>query len=451
MNQPMTSTNTQSPQTTPPAHPAVDGDVASLLGQGQQQRSWWRRKRLWLALITLPAAYAAWTYWQDEQDRLAKPVYLSEKATQGDITLSVTANGTLHPTRTVNIGSELSGTVRKVLVDVNDAVKAGQVLVELDTAKIQDRVSQARSALASARAQLQQQDATVQETKTALTRLQEVARLSAGKLPARSELDAASAAHARALAAQASAQANVNAAQAALASDETDLAKASIRSPINGVVLTRSVDPGNAVAASLQAVTLFTIAEDLRALRLQVNVDEADVGRIAAGQKASFSVSAYPNRRYPAKVTRVAFGSSINDNVVTYATQLSVQNPDLSLRPGMSATSTIVALEKKQVLLVPNKALRFRPRATGEPASRGASGILASVIPRFSRGGPPKAVTGGQPGRQVWVLDKGLPRAVPVKVGISDGRMTEILEGALSPGADVIVEQQSQGAKAPGS
>lgn len=429
---------------------ALQSDVEALLG-ATAKRPWWLRKRLWLSVLIGALGYGAWFYWQGEQERLSTPIYLSEPVSQGDITLSVLANGTLQPTRTVNIGSELSGTVRNVLVDVNDRVKAGQVLLELDTAKLQDQVVRSRSALESAQAQLQQQEATSQETKTALARLREVAKLSSGKLPAQAELDAATAAHDRALAGVAGAKANVSSAQAALASDETNLAKASVRSPINGVVLSRSVDPGNAVAASLQAVTLFTIAEDLRSLRLQVNVDEADVGRVAAGQKASFSVSAYPNRRYPATVSRVAFGSTVNDNVVTYQTHLAVQNQDLSLRPGMTATSTIVAIERKQVLRVPNKALRFRPRAPTQDDARERGGILASVFPRFSRGGSPKAVTGGQPGRQVWVLDKGQPKAVAVKVGISDGRMTEILEGELTVGMSVIVEQKNQAASKPAS
>ena len=159
-------------------------------------------------------------------------------------------------------------------------------------------------------------------------------------------------------------------AQAALSTDEINLSKASIRSPTDGVVLTRSVDPGNAVAASLQAVTLFTVAEDLTQLRLQVYVDEADVGSVAVGQKASFTVSAYPSRKYPATITRVAFGSTITDNVVTYLTYLDVDNTDLSLRPGMTATATITATQRNDVLLVPNTALRFTPADAGASSGR---------------------------------------------------------------------------------
>jgi HlyD family secretion protein len=211
-----------------------------------------------------------------------------------------------------------------VLVDVNDSVKKGQVLVELDTAKLSDQVARSRAALSSALAKVSQSVATVKEAQGNLARLQEVARLSGGKVPSQAELDTGRAALERAQAEEKSARAGVIEAQAGAATDETNLSKASIRSPIDGVILTRSVDPGNAVAASLQAVTLFTVAEDLAKLRLQVNVDEADVGSVKVGQKARFTVSAYPSRKYPATITRVAFGSTTTDNVVTYLTYLEV-------------------------------------------------------------------------------------------------------------------------------
>ena len=432
---------------TEPTEPTASNaatDVQRLIAQPVHS-VWWRRTWVWLSLLMLSACLVAFGFWQAQQASANKPIYLTETVGRTDLTLTVVANGTLQPTRTVNIGSELSGTVRRVLVDVNDSVKRGQILVELDTAKLRDQVTRSKAAVATAQAQLLQSQATVTEASSAYERLQAVSRLSAGKVPAKAELDAALATQQRALAANAAASANLMSATASLATDETNLSKASIRSPIDGVVLTRTVDPGNAVAASLQAVTLFTVAEDLRELLLQVNVDEADVGRVAAGQKASFTVSAFAARRYPANVTRVAFGSTINDNVVTYLTQLEVHNTDLSLRPGMSATSTIVATERQQVLTVPNKALRFKPRIGNETTAKGASTIMSAIIPRFSRGGAPKTASGGRPGKQVWVLDKGEPVAVAIKAGISDGRMTEIVDGDLRQGMAVITEQRSQG------
>ena len=425
---------------TGPKGPGPETNELQALLQAPDGRVWWRRGALWATLVLLLAAGGGYYYWQQSQQRSAAPSYVTEPASKGDLTLTVTANGTLQPTRSVNIGSELSGTVLRVLVDVNDRVKRGQVLVELDTAKLNDQVLRSKAALASAQAQLAQAVATVKESSAGLARLEEVARLSGGKVPSKTELDSARAAHERAVAAEASARANVDSARASLATDETNRAKASIRSPTDGVVLTRSVDPGNAVAASLQAVTLFTVAEDLRQMRLQVNVDEADVGRVKVGQPASFTVSAFPSRRFPAKITRVAYGSTITDNVVTYQTLLDVQNEDLSLRPGMTATSTITAVERKNVLLVPNTALRFTPQSNAAPQSNG--GIMASVLPRMPRTGARKTATGGT-ARQVWVLKDGAPVAVNVTPGISDGRMTEITGGDLTEGMAVITDQRA--------
>ncbi|HNN88756.1 MAG TPA: efflux RND transporter periplasmic adaptor subunit, partial [Giesbergeria sp.] len=270
------------------ASPAAVRDVQSLLG-AEHPRRWWRRPAVWVGLLVLLAMGAAgWAWMQQRRDTQA-PQYVTEEARRGAITLTVSATGTLQPTRSVTIGSELSGTVRQVLVDVNDRIKKGQVLVELDTAKLSAQVLRSRASLASAQARLAQAQATQREALASLGRLEEVARLSGGKVPSAAELDAGRAALERAQADEASARASVEDARAALANDETNLSKAAIRSPIDGVVLTRSVEPGNAVAASLQAVTLFTVAEDLGQLQLQVNVDEADVGAVRVGQKASFT------------------------------------------------------------------------------------------------------------------------------------------------------------------
>jgi len=426
-------------------------DVDALLGE-DRPRPWWRRPVPWLGVVVV--ALAAWgAYaWFAQQKTDAAPRYATESVRRGDLTLTVSADGKLQPTRSVTIGSELSGTVRRVHVDVNDRVTKGQVLVELDTAKLTAQVQRSRASVAAAHARLAQTAATVKEAQSNLARLREVSRLSGGKVPSAAELDNGAAALARARADETSAKANVDDAKAALSNDETNLSKASIRSPIDGVVLSRSVEPGNAVAATLQAVTLMSVAEDLTLLELEVNVDEADVGSVQPGQKATFTVSAWPARRYPATITRVAYGSTITDNVVTFATRLEVDNTDLSLRPGMTATATIVAVERKDVLLVPNTALRFTPAAAGSAAGGGAAssggGIVSKLMPR-----PPRTATrtarqvGPSAGaRQVWVLRDGVPQPVAVTAGISDGRMTEVASDALQPGMAVIVDQLSAGA-----
>ncbi|MFW5329950.1 efflux RND transporter periplasmic adaptor subunit [Hydrogenophaga sp. ZJX-1] len=423
---------------------APSADLQNLLGSDHPPR-WWQRSSLWIGIAALVVVAGGIAYWQAQQQSKAAPVYVTEPLKTGDITLTVAANGTLQPTRSVNIGSELSGTVKRVLVDVNDRIKTGQVLVELDTAKLVDQVTQSRAGLASAQAQLAQASATVKESRATLARFEEVARLSGGKVPSATELDSAKAAVERAVAIEAAARAAVTESRAALATTETNLSKASIRSPINGVVLSRTVDPGNAVAASLQAVTLFSVAEDLAQLKLDVAVDEADVGAVKVDQKATFTVSAFPARRYPATINRVAFGSTKTDNVVTYTTTLNVDNSDLSLRPGMTAAATIVAKEAKGVLLVPNTALRFSP-ASGNGAAAANTSILSKMMPRPPRNTRPKTAgtdprSGGM--RQIWVLQDGQPVAKAVKTGISDGRNTEVSGEALSEGMAVITEQRS--------
>jgi HlyD family secretion protein len=413
------------------------------------ERPRWKRPGTWIALGALAAAVTAALWWQASGDAAQAPHYVTEPIARGTLSMSVTANGTLQPTRSVSIGSELSGTVAEVLVDVNDRVKKGQVLVRLDTAKLDDQVRKSRAALESARATLAQTQAAVALARVNLKRLEEVQRISGGKLPAANELDSARATLDQALANEAVAAAAVTQAQATLSTDETNLSKASIRSPIDGVILTRAVEPGNAVAASLQAVTLFTMAPDLSKLLLSVNVDEADVGQVQVGQKARFTVSAWPGRQYPAQITRVAYGSTITDNVVTYTTQLQVDNPDLTLRPGMTATATIAATEKTGVLLVPNTALNFQPAAPGAGAAAPSSGggsIVSRLMPRPPGGNAPRKTGGNARGgteRQLWVLQEGQPVAIAVKTGLSNGRQTEVSGEGLREGLAVVTEQRS--------
>ncbi|MFZ4602078.1 MAG: efflux RND transporter periplasmic adaptor subunit [Caulobacterales bacterium] len=433
-----------------PVQPAVtpkaggETDLAALLGE-PAAKAWYRRREVWIGALALLAAAGGLWWWLAVRAADATPVFSTQAAVRGPVTLTVSANGTIQPTRTISIGSELSGTVLAVNVDVNDRVKRGQVLVVLDTAKLRDQVLRAKAAVATATANETLADATVRETRANLARLDAVAKLSAGRTPSRAELDAGRAALARAAAAAASARAGVLDARAGLSTDQINLSKASITAPADGVVLTRSVDPGNAVAASLQAVTLFTLAEDLSKLRLWVYVDEADVGAVKVSQAATFTVSAFPARKYPAKITRVGFGSTITDNVVTYLTYLDVDNSDLSLRPGMTATASIIAAARRDVLLVPNTALRFTPSAT-KAAKPAAGGVFSSLAPRMPSGNRRRAASSGEStaaARQVFVLRDGAPVAVAVTPGISDGRVTEIIGGDLQAGMLVITDQRT--------
>jgi len=442
----MTTPTSASPAPLVPASGNTPAELTALLGADAVAAPWWRRRAVWIGVALLAAAGAGVLWWQDRQAAQTAPRYVTEPVTRGNLTITVTANGTLQPTRQVSIGSELSGTIRRVHVDVNDTVHAGQVLIELDTSKLDDQLTRSRAALASAQSAVQQAEATAAEQRSNLDRLEEVARLSGGKVPSQAELDTGRAGVARASAALAMARASVTDARAAVRVDETNLGKASIRSPIDGIVLTRTAEPGNAVAASLQAVTLLTLAEDLRQLKLQVKVDEADVGMVQPGQTARFTVSAWPARNWPATIRRVAFGSTTTDNVVTYPTDLQVANDDLSLRPGMTATATIAATERHNVLLVPNAALRFTPTTPSAAAASGGS-LVSKLMPRPPGGNAPKragnstAREGGQ--RQIWVLQGQQPTPLTVTTGLSNGRMTEVTGAGLSAGQAVIVSQTS--------
>lgn len=424
---------------------ATETDIAILLA-GPAPVAWYRRPAVWAGVTLILLLGVGIWYWQARRAASALPSYTTQVVARGNLTLTVTANGTIQPTRSINIGSELSGTVLKVNVDVNDVIKKGQVLVELDPSKLRDQVLRSKAALAAANAKVAQTGATIKEATATLNRLKEVARLSGGKVPSKTELDTGRATLDRALGDDASARAGVNDARAALSTDQINLSKASISAPDDGVVLTRNVDPGNAVAASLQAVTLFTVAEDLAKLRLWVYVDEADVGAVKTGQEATFTVSAYPTRNFPARITRVGFGSTITDNVVTYLTYLDVDNADLSLRPGMTATATITAAQRNDVLLVPNTALRFTPTTTEDQSAKKA--VAVSLLPSMPRSNTRKsAATSASTAaaKQVWVVSqdgKGIAMAVAVTPGISDGHMTEITGGDLKVGMLVITDQK---------
>ncbi len=445
-----THSSTVTPNAGAAAEASAHTDLATLLAE-PASKTWYRRRALWAGLVLVLLAGAGLWWWLARQAANAAPSYITQTVARGNLTLTVTANGTIQPTRSINIGSELSGTVLKVNVDVNDQIKKGQVLVELDPAKLNDQVLRSQAALAAAKAKVDQTAATVTEARASLARLEDVARVSGGKVPAKTELDTGRATLDRAIADDASARAGVSDAQAALSTDQINLTKSSIKAPADGVVLTRAVDPGNAVAASLQAVTLFTVAEDLAKLRLWVYVDEADVGSVKIGQDATFTVSAYPTRKFPARITRVGFGSTITDNVVTYLTYLDVDNTDLSLRPGMTATATITAMQRNDVLLVPNAALRFTPTTAAGPTAK--KGFASSLVPSIPRSTTRKSAAAGAStaaAKQVWVLPKGGKGdavAVAVTPGISDGRMTEITGGELQAGMEVITDQKTAAAK----
>lgn len=371
------------------------------------------------------------------------PVYRTADITRGSLTVTVVANGTVNPVRTVSIGSELSGIVRKVNVDVNSIVKAGDVLIELDDSNLTANVNQAKAALASAKAALAEAQATLVEAQAKMRRYEELNKTSGGRLPSRTELDVQSATVLKSKAGVQSAKAAIDDAEATLETRLTDLSKSKIKSPVDGVVLARTVEPGYAVAASLQAVELLTVATDLRELELEVDVDEADVGQVKGGQSATFTVASYPNKRFDATLTKVAYGSTTStDNVITYTAYLDVKNPNLELRPGMTATATISTAKAENTLLVPSSALRFKPAAQ---AAAKKSGFMMMGPPHRQQGPKTaKEVTLAQYERTqtVYVLDAaGALKPVEIVTGLTNGRMTEVVSGPLKEGDKVVTDQ----------
>jgi HlyD family secretion protein len=388
--------------------------------------------------------------------------YSTAPVRRGDLTVSVAATGKLAPTNQVTVGSQLSGLVTRVVVDVNDRVQAGQPLALIDPEQIEDQIRANQAQLTANQAGVAQAQATVSEANAQLARLQEVYRLSGGRVPSATELQTGRANAQRAIAGLRVAQANVSAARATLAQSQTQRARAIIRSPVAGVVLARQVDPGQTVAASFNTPTLFVIAEDLTAMKLEVAIDEADVGQVQLGQKASFTVDAFPGRTFPATISRVDLGSNqtvsaataatattTTGQVVSYAADLTVANSTGQLRPGMTATADITTSEKKNVVLVSNAALRFRPAVAG---AGGQGGIAGSLTFRPRRGGAERTVRTGRGARQtVYVKGPdGTPQAVQVTTGDTNGTVTEVLTG-LQPGQQVITGQLASGDQAAGA
>lgn len=383
--------------------------------------------------------------------------FVTEPVTRGDISVTVSATGNLAPTNQIDVGSELSGIVEQVLVDVNARVTRGQTLAVLDTSRLNDQVLQSQASLASAEASVTQARTTLAEAEAQLARFEEVRRLSGGRVPSDTELTSQNATVARARANLLSVQANVAAAQAQLSSNRTQVGKAVIRSPVSGVVLRRSIDPGQTVQAAFNTPSLFIIAEDLTQMRLEVAVDEADVSRVREGMPATFTVDAYPGRSFTATVSRVSLGArntsggtsaaantTSSSNVVSYLANLTVVNDDLSLRPGMTATAQIQSDTTAATLIVPNAALRFTPPPTQPVRPTGFS----IRPPDASQSSVAQERGIGEGSTQfVYVLgtDRSL-RQVTVVTGPTDGRNTTVTAQDLEVGAMVVTGQRATNA-----
>lgn len=417
-------------------------------------------KMLLLLLVLGGAGFAIYRWWTKPA---APPVYNTSPATLAPIEESVTATGTLSALTTVVVGSQVSGIVKALHVDYNDTVTKGQLLAELDPATFETQVKQAKAELAAARVAVSNAKQSLEDTSRAQKRAEE---LSGKSLIADSELEAARSAALASSAAVKSAEAQVVRAQAALEQAQLNLERAKIFSPIDGLVINRAVDVGQTVAASLSAPELFSLAEDLRKMRVIANVGEADVGKLTEGMPATFTVDAFPGRTFTGSITQIRYNPTTTNGVVTYAAVIVVANEDLKLRPGMTANVKVTSERREQALVVPNTALRFTPpnvkRGSGEKSSGAkAEGKPAAGDKKLaSLGDAPKSqeLAPGTTRGRVYVKDGDELRSVPVVVGLNDGQQSEIVSGDLKEGDEVVLsveggasnQSNNRGSRGPG-
>lgn len=403
-------------------------------------RKRWTR---WL-LLALPAGAAA--YFALSAGRSSEPPLRFETAAvdRGPIVAKITATGTLSALVTVQVGSQVSGRVQEILADFNSQVTKGQVIARLDPQLFKAALEQAKANSAAAQANLARSQVQALEAERQYQRTKSLADQ---KLVAQADAETAEANAAAARAAVEAARASVQQTRAALNQAQVNLTYTTIVSPIDGVVISRSVDVGQTVAASLQAPTLFVIAEDLRRMQVDASVSEADVGKLEAGMAASFTVDAYPGLRFRGQIRQVRNAAQTVQNVVTYNAVIDVENPELKLRPGMTASVAFVYAEKRDVLRLPNAALRFKP-------TEETLGLLeAQASPRDAASGPvaraadarrPSRRPGGAPDekstRTVYVLRNGKAQPIEVVTGISDGSLTEIVSGDLREGDSLVTD-----------
>lgn len=403
--------------------PLPDDELAELLGLELKPRRRWGRRLLWPALLAVLvlAAGAGIYFWRAQ----TPATYVTAPVIRSPLTVAVSATGTLQPQDEVDVGAEISGRLDAVNVDFNDRVKKGQVLAVVNTDQIQAQLAQAEALLNANRAGVANDEATVRETLDKRDRAR--ALLAIGGIPTQ-DARVAEAAYDRAVSSLAKSRADVENAAAQVRMHQTQLGKAQVRSPIDGMVLERRVSTGQTVAASFQTPVLFVLASDLSMLQLAVDIDEADIGVAHEGQSATFTVDAYPQRRFTAKLTSLRNAPKTTNGVVTYQGVLTVDNSAMLLRPGLTANVSILVSETKEALLVPNGALRFTP-----------SGTEAAAAPLAQPGN-------GELVGRVWVLNADKPEARDLKIGRTDGRNTEVLSGDLKESDRVITDVTRRGA-----
>jgi HlyD family secretion protein len=372
-------------------------------------------------ILILLVAMGAWYFVKNEN---SSPQYKTSTVVKGDLEAAVTATGTVNAVKTVLVGTQVSGTLKELFVDYNSQVRQGQLLAQIDPATFQAQVDQAKANLLNAEANLKKSEASLVDSRRTYERNK---KLIAKNYIAQSDLDTAETNVQTAQAQVDIARAQVLQNRAALTQAETSLHYTRILSPVKGIVISRNVDVGQTVAASFQTPTLFTIAEDLTKMQIDTSVDEADISKVKVNQEVRFTVDAYPDTNFIGNVSEIRNAATMVQNVVTYDVVVQVNNSNLKLKPGMTANVSIITARKAGILLVPNSALRFKPKTQGETQD--------ASLKKTSKAGR---------GLALWVLENNKPKRISVKMGISDGSSTEIVSGQITEGQAVIVSMNGQ-------
>jgi len=387
------------------------------------------KKYLIILIVILAIAGAAGFFFFKRTPEIS---YKTAKIERGTITSTVAATGNLSAVTTVQVGTQVSGTIQKLYVDFNSRVKKGEAIAEIDPSLFNAAVEQSQGNFLSAEANLQK--ARVLRTDAERTLLRNKKLLADGII-SQGDYDVAETALQSAKAVVKAAEGSVAQTRGALMQAKTNLRYSIIRSPVDGVVISRTIDIGQTVAASFQTPTLFTIAKDLTKMQIEVSVDEADISRIVLDQKATFTVDSYPEQTFHGKVVQIRSAPIITQNVVTYVVVVNVDNSDLKLKPGMTANVSVEVAKKEDVLKLPPAALRFKPKTKVDEAGAQKGGMQ-----RPSGSGKPGAKKNGN-GLQVYILKDGKPSAVPIKTGIANNSSIELTEGPLKEGDEVVIEQ----------
>lgn len=372
--------------------------------------------------------------------------YTTIHPTRGNITQSVAATGTLSPTNEVEVGSQISGTIYKLYVEVNDVVKQGQILAEINPNKLNQTRDGYQAQLQSALATLESSKVTLEQKKWTYNQQQKLYEATNGRSPSQLDLQTAKMEYLAAMADVKIKQASINQIQTSLKASQIDLQNSIIRSPIDGIILERSVSLGQTVAANFQTPTLFKLAENLKEMNLVVNISESDIGKVKSGQDVTFSVDAYPNQNFHAKVDRVNFAATTTDNITSYETTIYVDNRDLLLKPGMNATASINVANQKDAFLVPVSAIFYNPEEKAKQSHKNSSNpLMFGPPPRPKREQTQeiKNTTGYTQGK-IWVLENGIAKPMEVQIGISDSKMVAIKSDKLSKNTKIIIDSHMQ-------